>query len=74
MSRFLDRASVNPTYGIARTVQYWPNGGRRLSQAAQPAMATSWPRNIYRPNEVGRPVDTRDIPDFWKPIEEWAVD
>lgn len=68
MSRFLDRASLDPTHGMARPVQYFLNSGRRLSQTDQSAMTTG------RPHNVGSPVDTHEIPDFWKPIEEWAVD
>jgi hypothetical protein len=74
MSHFLDHAGPGHTGGIAHAVQHLPSDSERFAQTDHPAIAMSRRRNVRSPYEVGHPVDARDVPDFWKPIEEWTVD
>jgi hypothetical protein len=74
MSSFLDHAGLGTTGGIAHAIQYLRNDNGRSTQTDHPAIAMSRRGNVRNPYEAGHPVDARDIPDFWKPIEEWTVD
>ncbi len=74
MSHFLDHAIFGDTGEPARAARYAPNHGERLAQVKLPPAAMGALRNVRDPSETVQTGKARDIPDFWKPIEEWAVD
>ena len=75
MSHSFKQAGSGNAGGLAHAVQYLAGSDdRRFEDPCRGGVATVVPDPVRNLDDVGHAVVARDVPDFWKPFEEWTLD
>ena len=74
MSQSRDYLSFGYEGRSLHLAQYLPDDDRAFDQFRRTGVATRYQESSRNLDEIGHAVNVRQVPDFWKPCEDWTLD
>lgn len=74
MSHYRDHLGLGYAGRPLHLAQYLPLDERASDRAGRSGVTTHHHDSTRQLDEIGHEVQVRQVPDFWKPCEEWTLD